>query len=304
MIHALEPFAPAGTTSQPFPLVGYSPSPAGGFRPVVSGGIPQAALPGLTGPTARVGPPQDSYAPTVADSGPFESGQVSKAAAPKVMTRPPDETPRRRSRGIIVAIAAVAVLGGAGAGVLALQSGRDAQQARAAVEPAGAGARSAGLAEQPAAEPAAGARANPAEPEGPAASAPAASAPASEQSASGTTDTGDAKSSSPSATPAADDVTLSFIVTPADAKIRVGGVALEEHRLTAARSSPRVVVEVARDGYVTKKREVSFESDREIEIILQRAERTRRPARQGRRPARHESKSPGDKRIITDSPYD
>jgi serine/threonine protein kinase len=288
MIHALEPFAPPVTTSQPFPLVGYSPSPAGGFQPAVSGGVPLAPLPGLTGPTARVGSPQEVYAPTVADSGPFESGQVAKAAVPKVMTRPPDEEPRRRSRGIIVAVAAVAVLGGAGAGVLALQSARDEQAGGAARPAAGASAP---------AEPAA------VEPSPPAASAPAASAPAREQAAPAATDTGDAKASSQAAATPADDVTLSFVVTPADAEIRVGGVVVAEHRFTAPRSSPRVVVEVSRDGYVTKKREVSFESDREIEIILQRSGRSRRPARQQGRPAK-ESKSPGEKRIITDSPYD
>ncbi len=79
MIHALEPFAPAVTTSQPFPLVGYSPSPAGGFQPALSGGVPLAPLPGLSGPTARMAPPQEAFAPTVAESGPFESGQVAKS---------------------------------------------------------------------------------------------------------------------------------------------------------------------------------------------------------------------------------
>ena len=303
MIHALEPFAPPVTTSQPFPLVGYSPSPAGGFQPAVSGGAPLAPLPGLTGPTARVGPPQESYAPTVADSGPFQSGQVAKAAVPKVMTRPPDEAPRRRSRGIIVAVAAVAVLGGAGAGVLALQSARD-EQAGAAAEPAGATSAepAAPAAVEPSAPAANAPAANAPAASAPAASAPAASAPASERPAAGAID-GDAKASSPAATPAADDVTLSFVVTPADAEVRVGGVVVAERRFTAPRSSPRVVVEVSRDGYVTKKREVSFESDREIEIILQRSGRSRRPARQERRPAK-ETRSPGEKRIITDSPYD
>jgi len=46
---------------------------------------------------------------------------------------------------------------------------------------------------------------------------------------------------------------------------------------------------------------VSFESDREIEIVLERAPTRRRP-RTGRRPATRDQ--PAKKRIITDSPYD
>ncbi len=189
------------------------------------------------------------------------------------------------------------MLGGASAGVLALQSGRDEQQAGAAVEPASAKSAAA-----PAAS--AAAKASPSEPATAATNEPA---PATTEPA--TTPGGERRQyrgrSRRRPAAAKDDVTLSFVVTPADAEIRVDGVALAEHRLTAPRSSPRVVVEVARDGYVSKKREVSFESDREIEVILQKSPRARRPARQpGRRPGKPERESPGEKRIITDSPYD
>ena len=214
----------------------------------------------------RQAPGQEAYSPTVADSGPFVGMEMAQAAPPL------EEPPRRRSRGALFAIAAVIALGGVGAALAVMQNASSEEPA----DPV----------EQPQEPP------PPQAPSPPPSPTQAASAPAAPAE------------SDAEAPPPGEPVTLTFVVTPADAVIRAGGVPIEGTRLTAPKASPEVVIEVAREGYVSKQRKVSFDANREIEIILERERSTRRPPRRSSpRPAKQEPKR-GDKRIITDSPYD
>jgi tRNA A-37 threonylcarbamoyl transferase component Bud32 len=273
LAHALEPFLPVSTPSHPFPLVQWNPTPAGGFAPQgasASMGAVQAvsAVPG-TGPveSGRILLTAD----TVADSGP----RAQRLAAHELPSETP--VPRRSSRGAFAAIAAVVLLGGVGAGIALLQT-RAGDEAPAQAAPPAATA---------APEPVA-----PAAPAAPATTAPAeAAAPATTEPPAAPPD------------PAAEPVTLTFLVTPPDAVIKSGGVVVEGGQLSAPRSSPQVEIEVSREGYVSKKRMVSFEANREVEVVLQRKP-GRRAAGRGQKPAKPEAPKPGDKRIITDSPYD
>jgi eukaryotic-like serine/threonine-protein kinase len=296
MMEALEPFIPPSAPSQPFQLVHWSPSPAAGFRPASVGAAGAsagfAAAAGVA--TARGAPREEAYASTLADTSPSQSGSLGALGAPdrqaaaEVMPAPVEAAPRRRGR-MIAAIAAVVVLGGAGAALALLHRSQGGEAAATAAAGTSGSAATPAAPSPTAATPAASPTQTPAQtPVQTPAQTPAQTPSAPEH---------------PAAASGAEPVTLSFIVTPPDAVITADGKAIEGHRLTAPRSSPEVVIEVVREGYASKQRTIAFDSDREIEIVLERAPPTRRPARAARRPARPD-KRPPDKRIITDSPYD
>jgi eukaryotic-like serine/threonine-protein kinase len=322
MMQLLEQFAPP-SPSQPFALLPWSPSPAAGFQPVIAA---PATMPSAAPPPPRPGAREEAYASTVADSGPVpkqalergpmergpmergpvERGPVERGAmerplgrpgAAEVLTRPP-EPPQRRSRGAVAAIAAVVVLGGAAAALFVLQNTGGGEEPTAS-KPAASGTDPA-----PSSAPAPTApETTPPAPTAPETTSPATTPPATPPAT--TPSQAQAQAASDDSTEpseAADQVTLSFVVTPADAVIRANGKPIGDRRLTAARSSPAVEIEVSRPGYIPKRRVVAFESDREIEIILERVRRPRRPRERAPAPQQTERKPP--KRIITDSPYD
>jgi serine/threonine-protein kinase len=293
MMQLLEQFAPP-SPSQPFALLPWTPSPAAGFQPVIAA---PSTMPSAAPPPPRPGAREDAYASTVADSGPvpkspmergpMERGPMERGPMERGLMEPPParapevlppfpEPQERRSRGGIAAIAAVVVLGGVAAAVFALQHAGDGEPDATAGKPAAA-APDPDRSFQP-----------------PAGLTPPRPAPQPAPPPEPTT----------SMEPAAqgDSVTVSFVVTPADAVIRSGGETIGDRRLTAPRSSPAVEIEVSREGYLPKRRTVSFESEREVEIILERAPRRRRP--RARAPAPEQPERRPAKRIITDSPYD
>jgi serine/threonine protein kinase len=288
MMESLEPFIPPAAPSQPFQLVHWSPSPAGGFMAAGAAGSSGGYAVSTGAPTARSAPREEAYASTLADTSPSQSGALGaldRQAAAEVLPPAIETAPRRRGRAI-AAIAAVVVLGGAGAALALLHRSQEGEPTAAI-----AGAT-------PASSPASAS--NPTASTGsttPATVPPAATSPAP---------AGSEAPAAPATTAAttADPVTLSFIVTPPDAVISADGKPIEGHRMTAPRSSPEVVVEVARAGYVSKQRTVVFDSDREIEIVLERAPQAKRPPRAGKRPGKPTDDRRPDKRIITDSPYD
>jgi eukaryotic-like serine/threonine-protein kinase len=284
LTQALEPFVPLSSPSQPFQLLGWSPTPAGGFQPQAPA---VASLAALSASPARIDPIQDAYASTMADTHPDQLGgdehaKVTAKAKAQVMPAEPAAPARRGSRGAIVAVAAVLLLGAIGAGLALWQSsreGREEGETVAATEPAASTA--------PASPAASTAPASPAASSSPAETTPPATAgvPVAEPAAT---------------SPDTEPVTLSFVVTPADATIRADGKAIEGRELTMPRGGPEVTIEVSREGYLPKQRKVAFESNREVEIILERE-----PARSGpRRKPQRQPEKPGDKRIITDSPYE
>ncbi|HKE20419.1 MAG TPA: hypothetical protein VKB80_36340, partial [Kofleriaceae bacterium] len=286
MMEALEPFIPPAAPSQPFQLVHWSPSPAGGFIPANAASASASYAVSTGAVTARSGPREEAYASTLADTSPSQSGSLGaldRPGAAEVLPPSLDTAPRRRGRAI-AAIAAVVVLGGAGAALALLHRSQGGEPAAAIAGGAGATRASSSSSATPSTT-------------APAPVPPAAAPPAPAAS--------EAPAAAPPAhTAATDPVTLSFIVTPPDAVISADGKPIEGHRMTAPRSSPEVVIEVARAGYVSKQRTVAFDSDREIEIVLERAPQAKRPPRGSKRPGKPTDDRRPDKRIITDSPYD
>ncbi len=107
-------------------------------------------------------------------------------------------------------------------------------------------------------------------------------------------------------------VTLSFVLTPPDAQVLVGGTPIADNRIIRDQVDELLTVVVSREGYQSKERELRLDSSREVEIVLIKDESTvedtlpstGKVAKKKRGSKIKRKVKRTNKRIISDSPYD